>query len=212
MLDQLMSAIPTQQVAAAVGEDETDVRAALQAALPALLGGLSANAQHTDGARSLLDALGKHQGGLDDVRLDAIDTEDGLKIVNHVFGTNTDAVVNQLGGMGGGQSSALIKKILPIVAPIVLSWLAQRVSGALSGQGGGQAGSAPGTGLQPDGPLGQGVPTSAPAPGGGAMDPTAILQDILGGALGGATGGASSSGGAGGILGDILGGILGGRR
>ena len=135
MIEQLMNAIPTRQLAEAVGEDEATTRQAVQAALPALLGGLSANAQQGDGARSLLDALGQHQDGLaDDVRLDAVDTHDGEKIVGHVFGGNTDAVVNQLGGLGGGQSSAVVRKLLPILAPIVLSWLAKRVGGAMGGQ------------------------------------------------------------------------------
>lgn len=44
MIDQLMNAIPTKQLADAVGEDEATTRQAVQAALPALLGGLSVNA------------------------------------------------------------------------------------------------------------------------------------------------------------------------
>lgn len=212
MIDQLMNAIPTRQLAEAVGEDEATTRQAVQAALPALLGGLSANAQQTDGARSLLDALGQHQDGLaDDVRLDAIDTRDGEKIVGHVFGGSTDAVVNQLGGLGGAQTSGLVRKLLPILAPIVLSWLAKQVGGAPGGQAGGQR-RAPGQGL-PDSALpGQGGPSSTAATGGAGADPTAILQDILGSALGSATGRQPQPGGSGGILGDVLGGILGGRR
>ncbi len=212
MLDQLMDAIPTDQLAQAVGEDEATTRAAVQAALPALLGGLSANANSPAGAQSLLDALGQHQDGLaDDVRVDALDAADGEKIVGHVFGGNTDAVVNQLGGLGGAQTGALVRKLLPLLAPIVLSWLAKRVGGAMGGQGA-PAGGSPTT-SQPGGPLGQGrpeqqAPTSAAQ--GGGVDPTEILQDVLGGALGGVTGRQSSSGG--GILGDVLGSILGGGR
>lgn len=214
MLDQLMNAIPTAQLAEAVGEDEATTRRAVQAALPALLGGLSANANDRGGAQSLLDALGQHQGSLaDDVRLEAVDPDDGEKILGHVFGGNTDAVVNQLGGLGGGgQMSALVRKLLPLLAPIVLSWLAKQVGGAMGGQAAPGGGAAP-TG-QPDGPLGQGrpEPTSTGATGGG-IDATEILQDVLGGALGGVTGRQpQSSSGGGGILGDVLGSILGGGR
>lgn len=212
MLDQLMKSIPTAQLAEAVGEDEATTRAAVQAALPALLGGLSANANDQSGAQSLLDALGQHQNTLaDDIRLDAVDANDGEKILGHVFGGNTDAVVNQLGGLGGAQTGSLVRKLLPLLAPIVLSWLAKRVTGAMSGQGA-PAGGSPTT-SQPGGPLGQGTTASAttadPTEG---IDPTAILQDVLGGALGGVTGQQPSSSGGGGILGDVLGSILGGGR
>ncbi|AXH97945.1 DUF937 domain-containing protein [Ornithinimicrobium avium] len=213
MLDQLMNAIPTSQLARAVGEDEATTRKAVQAALPALLGGLSANANDQTGARSLLDALGQHQNSLaDDVRLDAVDPADGEKILGHVFGGNTDAVVNQLGGLGGGgQMGGLVRKLLPLLAPIVLSWLAKQVGGAMGGQGAPRGG-APTT-SQPDGPLGQGRPDPAAgsAAQDGGIDPTSVLQDVLGGALGGVTGRQSGSGG-GGILGDVLGSILGGGR
>lgn len=217
MLDQLMNSIPTAQLAQAVGEDEATTRAAVQAALPALLGGLSANANNPAGAQSLLGALDQHQAGLaDDIQLDAIDANDGEKILGHVFGGNTDAVVNQLGGLGGAQTGSLVRKLLPLLAPIVLSWLAKQVGGAMSGQAAPQGGPTGGTPTtsQPGGPLGQGRPeptTSSSATSQGGVDPTSVLQDVLGGALGGVTGRQPSSGG-GSILGDVLGSILGGGR
>lgn len=202
MFDQLMSAIPTRQLAEAIGEDEATTRQAVEAALPALVGGMSANAERTDGARSLLEALGQHQDGLaDDVRVDSIDTADGEKIVRHVFGGNTDAVATQLGGLGGAQSSAVVRKLLPILAPIVLSWLAKRVGGATGGALGGPAGGTTGT------PTGRA--TGGAEPDAGA---TSILQDVLGSVLGGATGRRPGSAGGGGLLGGVLDDLLGGGR
>lgn len=215
MIDQLMRAIPTDQLAAALGEDEATTTQAVQAALPALLGGLAANTQSADGAQSLLNALGKHDGGFDGLTLDTIDTDDGEKILGHVFGGNTDTIVNQLGGLGGGASSGLVRKLLPILAPIVLSWLAKQLTGAASQRGGATTTQQPSGGAQPDGPLGQGRPEAAPATdaGQGGIDMTSILQDVLGGALGGATGQTrTQSSGSGSILGDVLGGLLGGGR
>lgn len=207
MIDQLMRTLPMDQLAGQVGADEGETRRAVQSALPALLGGLARNSQDRGGAESLLGALGQHQDGLaDDPALDRIDTQDGEKILGHIFGGNTDGVVNQLGGLGGGQSGQLVRRLLPILAPIVLSWLAKQVGGA--GQG------------QPrDGRGGQDPMNQEPLPGqggqGGQPDMTSVLQDVLGGALGGATGtgprGGSGAGG-GGILGDVLGGLLGGGR
>lgn len=230
MFDQLMRAIPTDQLARQLGEDPATTRAAVQAALPALLGGLTANAQDRGGAESLLGALGRHDDGLsDDMALDRVDTQDGEKILGHVFGANTDTVVNQLGGLGGGQSSALVRRLLPILAPIVLSWLAKQVTGAGRARtggdqlpGGGRPGGLPGGQVvQPDGPLGQGRPQSDARPTGqdssrdghggqGGLDMTSVLQDVLGGALGGATGQTGRGGGS--VLSDVLGGLLGGRR
>ncbi|MGO0576369.1 DUF937 domain-containing protein [Ornithinimicrobium panacihumi] len=193
MIDQLMRSLPIDQLAGAVGSDEATTGRAVKAALPALLGGLAANSQSRGGAESLMNALSKHQDGLaDNFSLDRVDTTDGEKILGHVFGNNTDGVVNQLGGLGGPQTSAIVRKLLPILAPLVLSWLAKQMGGA-------------------------GVPkadatggTAAPAEGG--MDMTSILQDVLGQALGGATGARPAQQPGGNILGDVLGGLLGGRR
>lgn len=185
----------------------------MQTSLPALLGGLTRNAESRSGAESLLGALGQHQDGLaDDPSVDRIDTADGESVVDHVFGGNTDTIVNQLGGLGGGASSSLVRRLLPILAPIVLSWLAKQ----LTGGGGGASlpqGADGGGASQPGGALGQGQAaprTDATQQGG--IDLTSVLQDVLGSALGGATGQTRQRGGSGGILGDVLGGLLGGRR
>jgi len=205
MLDQLMRAIPTDQIAETIQEDPQATRQAVKASLPALLGGLSANAERPEGAQSLLSALGQHQDGLaDGASVDQIDIQDGEKILGHVFGGNTDGVVSQLGGMSGSQTSSIVRKLLPILAPIVLSWLAKQVGGAA---GGGAAAPRGGADEQPDGPLGQGRPDAST----GGGDLTSVLQDVLGSALGSATG-SSPSGSSGGLLSDVLGSILGGRR
>ncbi|OLT20026.1 hypothetical protein BJF81_06435 [Ornithinimicrobium sp. CNJ-824] len=134
MLEDLMRAIPTDQLAQRVGAGEDETRQAVRTALPALLAGLGANAQQPQGAASLLDALGQHQDDLaDNPRVDAVDEQDGEKIVNHVFGGQTDDVAQQLGGLGGAQTSSLVRKLLPILAPIVLSWLAKQVTGRAGG-------------------------------------------------------------------------------
>ena len=60
-------------------------------------------------------------GGVD---LDQVDTGDGEKIVRNVFGSNEEAVVNQLGGIGG-LDAGMIAKLLPMLAPLVMSFLAK---------------------------------------------------------------------------------------
>ncbi|MFC4124537.1 DUF937 domain-containing protein [Nocardia rhizosphaerae] len=192
--DDLLSQVPIAQIADQLGVDQATATTAVQAALPTLLGGLQANATQPQGAASLLGALDQHGGlveGEGAVDLQQVDTADGEKIVNNVFGDEKNTVISALGDTAGTGGNDLIGKLMPILAPIVLAYVAKQ----LTGGGGG---------------------TAAPAPqasGGG-------LGDLLGGLLGGSTnsgglGGAigeALSKNAGGALGGILGGLLGGKR
>ena len=181
-VDDIVAGIPMQSLADQLGVDQATAESAVREALPALLGGMQANAADPAGEASLAGALQQHspslvEGGVD---LDQVDIDDGQKIVGHVFGGNTDQVAQTLGsGLGGGGGGDLIKKLLPLLAPIVLSYLASRMQG-----GGGAA-------------------DQAPEQSGGG------LGDLLGSILGGAGGG--QGGQAGSIL-DMLGGLLGGGR
>lgn len=103
-VDDILAQIPMGRLASQLGVDEGTAEQATRQALPALLGGMEANAQDPKGAESLADALGQHspalvQGG---VNLDEVDTNDGEKIVGHVFGEQKGEVVNRLGAVDGG--------------------------------------------------------------------------------------------------------------
>ena len=105
-IDELMSQIPMDQMAEIrLGVDRAEAERAVRQALPALVAGMQANAQDPSGAASLGEALGQHRdrlpGGVD---VDAVDTDDGEKIVGHVFGQQRDQVVQRLGG-GSGQGT-----------------------------------------------------------------------------------------------------------
>lgn len=186
-LHDILRQIPVDQIAGLLGTDRQTAQAAVEAAVPTLLAGMQNNAQATDGAASLESALGQHQDGLLEGGVDVsqVDTADGEKIVSHVFGGQQDQVASQLAGTSqlGGVGGDLIKKLLPILAPIVMSYLANKVLG-----GRGQSSGAGGSGA---------------AGGAGGID--------LGGILGGILGGAGGAGGMGG-LGDLLGGLLGGGQ
>ena len=129
-IDDLTSQIPIGQLAGKVGLGEAETQAAVGRALPALVGGMAANAEDPAGAVSLSRALSNHidsllDGGID---LDQVDTADGEKIVRNVFGDNEDAVVQQLcglDGLGGGTMG----KLLPMLAPLVMSFLARAPAG-----------------------------------------------------------------------------------
>jgi hypothetical protein len=193
-VEDILAEIPMDQLAAQLGVDEATAEQAAREAIPALLGGMQANAEDPAGARSLAGALGDHPSGLIDggVNLEQVDANDGEKIVGNIFGPNQDQVAQTLGGNLGGQAGGLIKRVLPILAPIVLAYLSRRLMGQQQRSG-------------QDDPLGSIL-------GGGATGSSNPLNDLLSSMLGGGPAGGSSQSSGGSIL-DILGGLLGsGRR
>lgn len=181
-INDLLSKVPVDSLAARLGEDPEKVRQASEQILSTLLAGMSANAQDPAGRDSLANALNAHNPDLleGDVNIDDIDAQDGKKIAHHVFGKNADQVSQQLGGLVGGTS--VVKALMPILAPLAMSWLAGRLT-----QGGGG---------------------SQPQAQGGLLE--TILGQVLGG--GQTQTQAQGPGGLGGVLGDLLGGLLGGGR
>jgi len=198
-LDELFNQIPTQQIASRLGVDEGEVNSAIKTLVPVLVGGLQQNAQDPNTATNIASAANNHaaSGLLDGgVSVDQVDEADGSKAIAKIFGGNdTGQVASALAGGGAGNSD-LIKKLLPILAPIVLAYIGKQLSGGgQAAQPQAQAGSGGGIGDILGSILGGGA-----AGGGGGDNP---LGSILGSVLGG---------GKGGGLGDILGGLLGGRR
>ena len=192
-LQDILRQIPVDQIAGLLGTDQQTAQAAVEAAVPTLLAGMHNNAQASGGAASLESALSQHQDGLLEGGIDVaqVDTADGEKIVSHVFGGQQDQVASQLAGTSqlGGVGGDLIKKLLPILAPIVMSYLANKVLGG-RGQAGADASAGAGSGQA------------------GGIDLGGILGGMLGGAGGAAAGGAGGMGG----LGDLLGGLFGGGQ
>jgi hypothetical protein len=176
-VDEISQILPLDQLAAQTGADAGQVQQAIGMLLPALVGGMQANVQDPAAAMSLLNALAQHNTGLADGPIDvnAIDVNEGLAIAQHVFGSNTDAVVNQLSGASGAGSS-LLKKLLPILAPIVLAYLAKKLGSGDNGAIGDLLSQVLKGAAQ-----GSGGSTSGSSAGGD------ILGDLLGGLLGGGT-------------------------
>jgi hypothetical protein len=198
-IDEILSQVPMDQVAAALGVDRSQAEEATRTAIPALLGGMQANAADPAGAASLTSAVAQHDTSALGADLDQIDTQDGQRIVQNVFGDQTPDVMTRLGGATPGQGSSLIQKLLPIIAPIVMAYLAKKLQGAGAGSG---------TTAATDDPMGGLGGMLGGAGGAGAGG----LGDVLGSVLGGtaAGGGSAGSAGAGGGIGDILGQVLGG--
>jgi hypothetical protein len=147
-LFQQLQGAPVQQMSAQLGTDPQQTQSALGAALPLLLGALGRNTQQPQGAEALLGALqrdhagagsGFDLGGLMGAVLGggaspqtASPRTDGAGILDHIFGNSTPAAATGLGqatGLGGDKAGQLLQ----LLAPIVLSFLAQRFLGG--GQG-----------------------------------------------------------------------------
>lgn len=128
-LDGLIDMIPIGDIAKKLGIDEKAAKSAVKTVLPTIVAGLSANAADKEGAAKLEKTLTKHTSK--STKIDDIDEEDGKKIVNHVFGSKKEAVTEAAAGKAD-VTQEIIAKILPIVAPIVLAWLAQKFLGGSS--------------------------------------------------------------------------------
>jgi len=129
---------PLQQVSQQLGIGQMQASSAVGAALPLLLGALGRNAAQPQGAEALFGALQKdHAGGLDlGGLLGAVlgggqapsRQTDGAAILGHIFGgaqPRAEASLGQATGLGNDKAAMLMK----ILAPIVLSFLAQRFLG-----------------------------------------------------------------------------------
>lgn len=182
-LDDLLQLMPMDQIAGKLGVDEDTARATVATALPSLVLGMENNASTAVGADALASAVAQHDGSVVDggIDVDGLDTDDGQKIVDHVLGENQTALAAQLNGATpeGFDLGGLVQKALPIIAPIVMSFLAKKMSG------GGNA--------------------EAASQEGGGFDIGSILGGLLGG--GQTQDGQASSGGL--DIGGILGGLFG---
>jgi hypothetical protein len=134
-LDGLINLIPIDDIAKKLGIDPSVARSAVEVAVPAIVGGMAANAQ-AGGASSLEKALDKHAGS--STKLSDVDEEDGKKIVKNVFGSSTDDVVKAVAAKADEKSGvdfgAIVQQILPIIAPIILAYLANQFASGKSSE------------------------------------------------------------------------------
>jgi hypothetical protein len=200
-INDLFAQIPIGEIAKELGVSKDEAAKGVALALPALVSGLHANASDPKGAASILSALaGKDtsliEGG---ISLADVDTADGKKIVKHIFGAATPDVAAKLGG-ASALGSGTMKKLLPILAPIVLAFIVKQMTGSKTKTTTPSSG-----GLQDI--LGQ---VLGGALGGGGGSSGGGIGDILGQVLGGAMSGGSTKAGTGNAITDILGGLLGG--
>jgi hypothetical protein len=137
LFQQLQQGQGLQQVSQQLGIDQNQASGAIGAALPLLLGAMGRNAQEPQGAQALLGALQRDHaptsgGGFDlGGLLGSVlgggggNATNGAGILGHVFGGNTDRATQGL-SQATGLDSSKTSQLLAILAPIVMSYLAQR--------------------------------------------------------------------------------------
>ena len=114
-----------QQISSTLGADPAATNNAVSLALPALLGGLSQNAAHPQGAAALDNALNAHDGSI-------LDNLGGLlggggggiggAILGHIFGNRRGSVEEGV-GRASGLDAAQVAQLMAMLAPIVMGVL-----------------------------------------------------------------------------------------
>lgn len=114
-----------QQLSANTGTKPQQAQQVTQNALPLLLKALQQNASTPEGAQSLQNALQQHQNEpVDDLLgfFKNVDTEDGSKILQHIFADRKDNVQADLANKVGLQNNQ-VSNLLVQLAPLVLGML-----------------------------------------------------------------------------------------
>ena len=117
LLKSLLTDSSISALAKKTGLNASSLKKLIPLAIPLLLKFLTKNASNESGALSLLGALSQHtnQKALSD-QIDEADTEDGGKIINHIFGSESEDVTNQL-ALESGMSQRDVSSALAGIAP-----------------------------------------------------------------------------------------------
>src|ERR1700741_4877618 len=129
-LEDLLSQIPTSDIASKIGVDEAEVNKAVQLLVPVLVGGLSENAQDPEHASKIESAADSQAGLLDGgVNVDHVDEHEGAQAIARISGGNAAPQAASALAGGGGGNRDLLKQLLPILAPIVLAYVGKQLTG-----------------------------------------------------------------------------------
>ena len=155
LVDQLLSQLqgaPVSKIASQLGVDSQQAQSAVSAAIPMLMGMLGNNATQGSGASDLFGALmrdhaqpaAQAQGFAGNDLIGSVlgsvlgggsGAQNGAAILGHIFGGQQNQAQAQLGqasGLGGVNAGQLLQ----ILAPIVMSFLANKVQSSQLDAGG----------------------------------------------------------------------------
>ncbi len=127
----------TSAVARMLNIEESKAKWIVSAAVPLMIAALNYNAKSKNQGASIDRALDQHSGsilGNLSGLLSGGPTNDGNKIVGHIFGNNTGYVTENL-SQKTGLSAGQVGSVLAVLAPVVMGYLGQQKQQAQSGGG-----------------------------------------------------------------------------
>jgi hypothetical protein len=124
-------------VARMLNIEESKAKWVVSAAVPLMIAALNYNAKNKNQASNIDNALNQHSGGiLGNLSglLSGGASEDGNKIVGHIFGNNAGFVTDNLSHKSG-LSSSQVGTVLSVLAPVVMGYLGQQKQAQSSSAG-----------------------------------------------------------------------------
>lgn len=119
----LLSDVALKALAKKTGLSSSKLKKLLPLAIPLLLKAMTNNASSQSGLESLLGALTQHTNTKSlPEQIEEADTTDGGKILGHIFGGNTDGVLNNL-AQQSQMNEQEVGSALSSIAPALLSGL-----------------------------------------------------------------------------------------
>ena len=130
LMNAFLSTQSQQGISKATGSSSSDVTSILANALPSLLAGANRQANQTSTASSFAKALASH--AQDDTSnltsfYNNVDLNDGAKIIQHLFGNQTNSVTKSVAAQAGVTQKQAVS-VLSAAAPLLLSLLGQQTT------------------------------------------------------------------------------------
>ena len=128
LLGAFLGGQSTSGISQATGASQSDVSSILAAALPALLGGASQQSKTASTADSFANALTQHAAAnTSNVAsfFNNVDTADGAKIINHLFGGTSNSTIKSIASQAGVTQKEA-SNVLSAAAPYLMSLIGQQ--------------------------------------------------------------------------------------
>ena len=128
LLGAFLGGQSTSGISQATGTSSSAVSSILTAAIPALLGGASQQANNASTADSFAAALQQHAAAnTSNVAsfFNTVDTADGAKIINHLFGGSSNTTIKSIANQAGVTQKEA-SNVLSAAAPYLMTLIGQQ--------------------------------------------------------------------------------------